>query len=126
MIHYVRYGIQLGFDSVSVSPFGPTTFQYHVGNIHVEYSSSTGTARLCTPGVGVRNITVDGFHPLQMYSYQVGPGPSLGAWPTSVCGVRSSGGAQADGKGAVRFQAAVGDEDGACVIDLAPVVVSIV
>merc|ERR1712228_660792 len=48
MIHYVRYGIQLGLEEITISPFGPKAFAYHVGNIHLDYSSDTVT--LSVPG----------------------------------------------------------------------------
>ncbi len=35
LVRQVRYGIDLGLHTLTVSPFGPTSFAYHVGNVMV-------------------------------------------------------------------------------------------
>jgi len=104
MIHNVRYGIELGFKSVTVSPFGPKAFAYHVGNIHVDYNATAGSVRLMMPGTGMRDIIVKGLEKGQSYSYE---GCAAGG---------ESGSVVADGDGTIAFQ--VGFQDGACAIQI--------
>ena len=33
LVREVRYGINLGLMEVTIAPFGPTDFSYHVGNV---------------------------------------------------------------------------------------------
>merc|ERR1712183_905291 len=84
MIHYVRYGIQLGYRSVKVSPFGPTAFKYHVGNVHVEYDSVASRVVLAMPGTGISSITIDSLQPNQAFKFEVGESMSS-PWPNHAC-----------------------------------------
>jgi len=118
MLHFVRYGIELGFDSVKVSPFGPKAFAYHVGNIHVDYNAPSGAVRFSVPGEGKRKVIVEGLEPGKTYKYKAGPGPSAAPWPATVCTASDNGSASADGDGIVHFIAHVGDARGPCVVDL--------
>jgi len=116
MLHYVRYGIQLSFDSITVSPFGPTAFQYHVGTIHVEYDSHSGSVKLCMPGTGNRTISIENLKPGQTFTYNVGPGTSAPPWPSQSCQVVASGKAASNSDGTLTFNAIVGDQAGPCFI----------
>jgi len=118
MLHYIRYGIQLGFDSVKVSPFGPKNFTYHIGNIHVDYNGPAETVRLSTPGTGMRQVVVEGLTPDKIYKVRVGPGPSTLPWPRAVCVVADDRTVTADRDGGINFQAHVGDLNGPCVITI--------
>jgi len=118
MLHFVRYGIELGFDSVKVSPFGPKVFAYHVGNIHVDYNAPSGAVRFSVPGEGKRKIIVEGLEPGKTYKYNAGPGPSAAPWPATVCTASDNGSASTDGDGILHFTAHVGDARGPCVVDL--------
>ncbi len=73
LIRQVRYGIDLGLSTVSISPFGPTNFSYHVGNVFVAYNSPSAV-RLCLPGSGSRVYTVTGLMPSATYSVNVEAG----------------------------------------------------
>ncbi len=37
MERVIRYGIDLGLTTVTIAPFGPTSFAYHIGNVMVLY-----------------------------------------------------------------------------------------
>jgi len=68
MIHYIRYGIQLGFQEVTIKPFGMSNFHYNVGNVHVEYSQER--VALTLPGIGMKAITVHGLLGDGTYHFQ--------------------------------------------------------
>jgi hypothetical protein len=41
LLREIRYGIDVGLATVSISPFGaPSSFEYHTGNVDVAYSST--------------------------------------------------------------------------------------
>jgi len=118
MLHFVRYGIQLGFGSVKVTPFGPKAFAYHVGNIHVDYDAPAGAVRFSVPGEGRREITVEGLAPGKTYNYGAGPGASSWPWLENKCAAGDKGRVIADRDGTVNFVVHVGDARGPCVVDL--------
>ncbi len=37
MERVIRYGIDMGLTTVTISPFGPTSFAYQIGNVVVLY-----------------------------------------------------------------------------------------
>lgn len=41
LIRSVRYGINFGFQSIEINPFGVNTYNYHIGNVNVDYSQDT-------------------------------------------------------------------------------------
>jgi len=116
MIRFVRYGIQLGFNSINISPFGPTAFKYHVGDTHLEYDSEASSVALAMPGMGVRLITIEHLTPGQAFIYKVGAGPAASPWPTQSCNVIANGKATANRNGVLTFSASVGDQTGQCVV----------
>ena len=67
MLREVRYGIHLDWNEVTIAPFGPTSFSYHIGNINVDYSNVSVTVDL--PGTGSRRFTVNGVHPLVIWTF---------------------------------------------------------
>ena len=38
MLREVRYGIQFTLTGLTISPFGPKSFSYHVGQVNIDYS----------------------------------------------------------------------------------------
>ena len=74
-VHYIRYGIQIGLLNVTVSPFGPREFTYHVGSVHVDYSSALQSVNVTVPGTvlhtrssppGRAGVCVDAGHHLDL------------------------------------------------------------
>lgn len=43
MLREIRYGIELGFGHVAVAPMPNTAFNYHIGNVNVDYNPSGRT-----------------------------------------------------------------------------------
>lgn len=43
MLREIRYGIYVGLGNVTVAPFGPTSFNFHVGPVNVDYARSAVT-----------------------------------------------------------------------------------
>jgi hypothetical protein len=97
MIRYIRYGIRLGIADVTIDPFGPKSFSYHVGNVAVDYSSTAVTLTL--PGSGSRQYTITGL--LASTSYNVGV-------EGSDCGPTTLPPATTDASGTAVFDAPVG------------------
>jgi len=118
MLHSVRYGIQLGLSSITVSPFGPTNFKYHVGNVHVQYNSETGSVGLSVPGTGPRLIVFEHLKPGQEFRCSVGSGSAIQPWPLQTCSVRKTTTATSTSDGRLTFEAIVGDQSGQCVITI--------
>lgn len=116
MVHYIRYGVQLGFNSVTVTPFGPSKFKYHVGNVHLEYDSKAGAVALSVPGQGSRVVSIEGLAAGQAFEYQWGPGTASGPWPAQACTAATSSVATTTAAGVLTFDAVVGDQAGPCVI----------
>jgi hypothetical protein len=95
LLRELTYGIQLGLGTVTVDPFGPSAFHYHVGDVDVDYSAQAVDLRL--PGSGDRSFDVHGMTPGASYIVlATGGGP---ARPQRV---------RADGAGVLRFSARVG------------------
>ena len=40
LLREVKYGIDIGYRTVSISPFGISEYNYHVGSVHVDFSPS--------------------------------------------------------------------------------------
>mmetsp|Transcript_9666 Transcript_9666/g.28527 ORF Transcript_9666/g.28527 Transcript_9666/m.28527 type:complete len:821 (-) Transcript_9666:30-2492(-) len=123
MIHYVRYGIQLDFEGVTVSPFGPEAFAYHVGNVHVDYSRDR--VALSVPGSGARRVAVEGLRPGAGYLATAAPrapprGEGAAARPLASPECLVEGPKDkplvGDRNGRVEFVATVGDQNGRCEI----------
>merc|ERR1712190_314528 len=117
MLHYIRYGIQLGLENVTISPFGPSTFAYHVGNIHLDYSATNVT--LSVPGSGMKWITVEGLSGTSFH-FTAGSASPGAPWPQRTCTTHSQGSVTAL-NGTAAFQVVVGDSDGACIVTLSKV-----
>ena len=59
LLREVRYGVRVGFQTVSIAPFGVTRgFEYAVGNVRVAYSRARITVSI--PGDGHRSFVVEG------------------------------------------------------------------
>jgi hypothetical protein len=102
MLREIRYGINLGLTSVEIQPFGPRAFEYHIGNVHVNYSSSAAQLRL--PGIGERTFGITGLLPSTTFALSV-----TGRPPAVV---------HSDRSGAVSFVAQVGTRNSANVVSL--------
>jgi hypothetical protein len=61
-----RYGINLGHQTVSIAPFGPSVYNFHVGDVNVDYSPSN--CRLDLPGNGARQFSIEGLKPSAKYT----------------------------------------------------------
>eukprot|EP01065_Artemidia_motanka_P009197 TRINITY_DN14698_c0_g1_i1.p1 TRINITY_DN14698_c0_g1~~TRINITY_DN14698_c0_g1_i1.p1 ORF type:complete len:961 (+),score=323.32 TRINITY_DN14698_c0_g1_i1:61-2883(+) len=114
MLHYLRYGIQMHFQNVTVSPFGPASFSYHVGAFSLEYSQAS--VSMAVAGTGKKHVRVDGMAAGASYSVTVDAGPRVDPWPAQGCGAKESSTAVASSAGVLEFQATVGDSAGPCVI----------
>jgi hypothetical protein len=58
LMREVRYGINLGLGTATVSPFGVAAYRYHLGDVNVDYSQRQITLNL--PGSGARDYTITG------------------------------------------------------------------
>jgi hypothetical protein len=96
LLRELTYGIQLGLGTVTIDPFGPSAFQYHVGDVDVGYSAQALDLRL--PGSGDRQFDVHGLTPGASYTV-IADGDAGGESPQRV---------RADGDGVLRFTARVG------------------
>eukprot|EP00659_Diplonema_papillatum_P004348 gene4348-6732_t len=67
MLHYIRYGIRLGLVEHVISPFGPSSFKYSVGNVHLNYSMPEVRMRL--PGGPTRTFTIEKLTPNATYTF---------------------------------------------------------
>jgi hypothetical protein len=47
LLRSVKYGINLGFGTVSVEPFGPTAFEYHINHVDVSFAPDAVTTGRC-------------------------------------------------------------------------------
>lgn len=65
ILREVKYGIELRMTDVTVNPFGPTEFEYHIGNIDVEYSKNR--VSISAPGAGQREYKIHGLNPDSEY-----------------------------------------------------------
>lgn len=117
MIHYVRYGIQLSYNAVTISPFGPTSFKYHVGNVHVEYDSNSGVI-FSVPGGNGKDIIIEHLGPFKTFRIVAGSDVTGSPWPRKGCATRTTSSATTDCNGTLRFNAVVGDISGPCVISV--------
>jgi hypothetical protein len=112
LVHYVRYGIQLGLLDIMISPFLPTpvAFKYSVGNVHVDYSPSS--VNITVPGHGMRIIGIDGLTNSSQYTWKVGGSGCSAIGPTS-------GSVRASSMGGIFFKAPIGGPGGPCRIEVA-------
>lgn len=61
LLRSVKYGVNLGFNSLSVAPFGVNTFHYHIGNIDIDFSPTAVVMRV--PGSGSFAIVLQSLQP---------------------------------------------------------------
>lgn len=99
LLREVRYGINLGFLNITINPFGPTSFNFHVGDINVDYSADYLTFGPL-PGTGsAKSYTVTGMTPGAVY---------VGAASGAGCVQGRVGPATATPDGVLAFTAPVG------------------
>jgi len=95
LLREITYGIRLGLGEVTIDPFGPSGFHYHVGDVNVDYSAAAVDLRL--PGAGSERFEL---HALTRgAAYTVVVIGERAARPQTV---------RADGAGVLRFTAEVG------------------
>lgn len=58
LMREVRYGINLGLGTATISPFGVAAYRYHIGDVNVDYSQRHLMLNL--PGSGTRAYTITG------------------------------------------------------------------
>jgi len=68
LLREVSYGIYIGFNNITVSPFGKTDFNFVVENLEVSYSQQTVSFNML-PGSGNKVFRIDGL--LASTSYKV-------------------------------------------------------
>jgi hypothetical protein len=66
LLREVTYGIDLGLGQVTIDPFGPAAFQYHVGDVDVDYSARK--ADISVPGAGEERFELHGMIPNARYT----------------------------------------------------------
>lgn len=103
MLRQIRYGIKLGLSNITVAPFGPSNFTYHIGNVYVLYTHNN--VSIMVPGHGQRWINIEGLLPSHHFSIRV-----------TNCTTTISTTTQSDTHGVVTFRASIGDEINSCLI----------
>jgi hypothetical protein len=93
LLREVTYGIDLGLGTVTIDPFGPTAFHWHVGDVDVDYARNA--VDLTLPGSGQRRFDIHGLAPRARYEIS-----TRGATQRAT----------ADSDGVLRFAAAVGPD----------------
>ena len=86
LIHRVRYGIDLGLNNITISPFPASSFEYNAGTVSVSYNQTSVTLRV--PGVGQKSATITGLIPSSTYQIKT---TGCGQIPQQAA-VTSSGG----------------------------------
>jgi hypothetical protein len=66
----MRYGIHVGLRDVTVHPFGPTSYRFHMGALQVDYTRDKISVQV--PGSGKRRYTIDGLRPRTEYTLSTG------------------------------------------------------
>eukprot|EP00041_Stephanoeca_diplocostata_P004961 m.53855 g.53855 ORF g.53855 m.53855 type:complete len:798 (-) comp15471_c1_seq1:129-2522(-) len=59
LLREIRYGIDVGLRNITINPFGPTEYNFHIGNINVDYTAESG-AVINVAGEGTRTFTIHG------------------------------------------------------------------
>jgi hypothetical protein len=95
LLREVTYGIDLGLGKVTIDPFGPRDYRYHVGDVDVDYSARS--LDLSLPGSGQRAFELHGLVAGARYAVvATGSGSAEPQQP------------RADAQGTLRFDAPVG------------------
>jgi len=83
LLREVRYGIRLGWNNVVVDPMGPSSFNYHVGNVNVDYAPIS--LAFDVPGAaGATKYEVHGVRPSTMFTVVLGAGCAASGAASSV------------------------------------------
>jgi hypothetical protein len=98
LLREVRYGIELGYATVTIDPFGPRAFNYHVGNVNVDYGSHA--VSISVPGAGERLFTVKHLAAATEFSFALSGACAAARRPPPP--------ASSDASGTLSFSAAVG------------------
>jgi len=109
ILRELRYGVNLKLASVTIQPYGVNAFNYHVGNVNVDYS--TTSVKINVPGPAtvadnVKTIQIYGLAASRQYSIQV-------TGTSSTACTNASLQANTDGTGLLSFKATV---NSACTI----------
>ena len=70
VLREMRYGIQVGNRDVTVRPFGPSAYRFHMGALQVDYARDEFSVQV--PGSGMRRFTVGGLPPFTEYKLSNG------------------------------------------------------
>eukprot|EP00698_Gefionella_okellyi_P003010 TRINITY_DN12839_c0_g1_i1.p1 TRINITY_DN12839_c0_g1~~TRINITY_DN12839_c0_g1_i1.p1 ORF type:complete len:766 (-),score=178.45 TRINITY_DN12839_c0_g1_i1:39-2336(-) len=97
LLRQVRYGVNLELRNVTIAPFGPTAFSYHIGDVNVDYAPSAVT--ISVPNGGAKVYRLERLLPVTKFAL-------------TVCGAEA-GAVTSDQDGTVVFTAATG-----CVVSL--------
>ena len=65
LLREIRYGVELRMTDVTINPFGPSEFEYHIGNIDISFSKSRVT--IATPGSGMKTYKLSGLAPSTLF-----------------------------------------------------------
>merc|ERR1712217_743822 len=68
MLRLVRYGIVLGFNSIEIDPLDVSEYSYHIGHLHIDFSSQTTVISL--PWKGLRSFALGRQCPNAAYEIQ--------------------------------------------------------
>eukprot|EP00040_Diaphanoeca_grandis_P026583 m.149250 g.149250 ORF g.149250 m.149250 type:complete len:880 (-) comp30646_c0_seq1:102-2741(-) len=69
LLREIRYGINLGFTNITINPFGVTSYNFHIGNINVDYDQAK--VELVLPGQGPKSFQITGMTPNTKYLISV-------------------------------------------------------
>ncbi len=70
ILREMRYGIQVGNRNVTIRPFGPSAYRFHMGALQVDYARDKFSVQV--PGSGMRRFTVGGLSPFAEYNISNG------------------------------------------------------
>ena len=105
LLREIRYGIELSFGHVSVSPMPPTAFHYHIGDVDIDYHPN-GTTTLQVPPSGAggqaREFRLSGMHPGGSYRVRASSECSAAMGMMSTGAMDST--FEADDEGLLRFE----------------------
>ena len=84
LLRAVRYGIDLGFGTVSVRPFGlpSPSFSYHINEVDVDFDPAK--IKICVPGQGLSNYSFGMLRPGDIYTISVEERRNSSSFPVPV------------------------------------------
>ena len=105
LLREIRYGIELSFGHVSVSPMPARAFHYHIGDVDIDYQPH-GTSTLHVPPSGsggqAREFRLSGMRPNGNYRVHASRECAAAVAMTSTGGMDST--LESDDEGVLRFR----------------------